>query len=60
LNLIGDTTETLATAFALLLNNGYTAVWAQASGSQLTIYSRAMGTAGQRDHASRPVRTPPT
>ena len=46
LNLIGDTTETLATAFALLLNGGYTAVWAQASGSQLTIYSRTMGTAG--------------
>ncbi len=46
MNLIGDTTETLATAFALLLNGGYTAVWAQASGSQLTIYSRAMGTAG--------------
>jgi hypothetical protein len=46
LNLIGDSTQTLATAFALLLNAGYTAVWAQASGSQLTIYSRAMGTAG--------------
>ena len=46
LNLIGDTTETLATAFALLLNSGYTAVWAQASGSQLTIYSRSMGTDG--------------
>jgi hypothetical protein len=46
LNLIGDSTETLATAFALLLNNGYTGVWAQASGSQLTIYSRAMGTQG--------------
>jgi hypothetical protein len=46
LNLIGDTSETLATAFALLLNSGYTAVWAQASGSQLTIYSRAMGTNG--------------
>src|ERR1700677_1266727 len=46
LNLIGDTTETLAIAFALLLNGGYTAVWAQASGSQLTIYSRAMGTVG--------------
>ena len=29
LNLIGDTTETLATGFALLLNGGYTAVWAQ-------------------------------
>ena len=47
LNLIGDTTESLATAFALLLNGGYTAVWAQASGSQVTIYSRAMGTAGE-------------
>src|ERR1700733_10977757 len=46
LNLIGDTTETLATAFALLLNNGYTAVRAEASGSQLTIYSRSLGTAG--------------
>ena len=29
LNLIGDTTETLATAFAMLLNSGYTAVWAR-------------------------------
>jgi len=46
LNLIGDSTETLATAFALLLNGGYTAVSAQASGSQLTIYSRAMGSVG--------------
>jgi hypothetical protein len=46
LNLIGDTTATLATAFALLLNSGFTAVWAQASGSQLTIYSRSMGTDG--------------
>jgi hypothetical protein len=46
LNLIGDTTETLALAFALQLNNGYTGVWAQASGSQVTIYSRAMGTEG--------------
>jgi hypothetical protein len=46
LNLIGDTTETLAIAFALLVNGGYTAVWAQASGSQVTIYSRAMGSAG--------------
>ena len=46
LNLIGDTTETLALVFAFLLNNGYTGVWAQASGSQLTIYSRAMGSEG--------------
>jgi len=46
LNLIGDTAETLATAFAMLLNSGYTAVWAQASGSQLTVYSRSMGADG--------------
>jgi len=46
LNLIGDTTGTLATAFSLLINGGYTAVWAQASGSQVTIYSRSMGTDG--------------
>jgi len=46
LNLIGDTTETLATAFALLLNGGYTAVWAEASGSEVTIYSRSMGRDG--------------
>ena len=30
----------------MLLNGGYTAVWAQASGSQVTIYSRSMGTDG--------------
>jgi hypothetical protein len=46
LNLIGDTSETLATAFAQLLNGGYTAVWAQATGSQVTIYSRSMGNDG--------------
>jgi hypothetical protein len=47
LNLIGDTTETLATAFALQLNAGYTAVWAEATGSQVIVYSRAMGTDGE-------------
>ncbi|MBV9770697.1 MAG: hypothetical protein JOZ32_14070, partial [Bryobacterales bacterium] len=47
LNLIGDTTETLAAAYALELNRGYTGVWAQANGSQLTIYARAMGSAGE-------------
>ena len=46
LNLEWDTTETLATAFALELNRGYTAIRAQASGSQLTIYSRTMGADG--------------
>ncbi len=46
LNLDGDTTLTLAKAFELELNRGYTAVRAQASGSQLTIYSRSMGLDG--------------
>jgi hypothetical protein len=46
LNLIGDTTETVALAFAMQINTGYTAIWAQASGSTLTIYSRAIGAQG--------------
>jgi hypothetical protein len=46
LNLIGDTIETLALAFALVINTGYTGIWAQASGNQLTIYARTLGTAG--------------
>ena len=48
LNLIGDTTTTLATAFAILLNGGYTGVRAQATGNQLTIFARAMGTVGNQ------------
>jgi hypothetical protein len=46
LNLIGDTPTTIAKAYELMLNDGYTAVWAQASGNVLTIYSRTMGNAG--------------
>jgi len=46
LNLTGDTAETLALAFALELNRGYTAIRATASGNQLTIYSRSMGADG--------------
>lgn len=46
LNLDGDTVQTLATAFALLLNGGYTGVRAEASGNQLTIYSRSLGSDG--------------
>ena len=46
LNLIGDTTTTLATAFALELNRGYTAIRAEASGNVLTIYSRSLGSDG--------------
>jgi hypothetical protein len=47
LNLIGDTSQTIATCFALLINAGSTGVWAQASGSILTITARAMGTQGE-------------
>jgi hypothetical protein len=43
---VGDTPATIATAFALELNRGYTAVWASASGNVLTITARAMGSAG--------------
>jgi hypothetical protein len=46
LTLFGDTTDSIATAFALLINNGSTAIWAQATGNVLTIYSRAIGAAG--------------
>jgi phage tail sheath gpL-like len=46
LNLSGETATSIAKAFELLLNSGYTAVRAQASGSVLTIYSRAVGAVG--------------
>ncbi len=45
-NLIGDTAETIAKAFELELNRGYTAVHARADGGRLTIIARAMGTEG--------------
>jgi hypothetical protein len=45
-NLIGDTAESVATAFALELNAGSTALWAEPEGSLLTLHGRAMGTAG--------------
>ncbi len=46
LNLIGDTPATVAKAFELAINNGYTAIWAQAAGGQLKITSRSMGVDG--------------
>jgi hypothetical protein len=46
LNLIGDTISSLAQAFALLINEGSTGVWALANGAVLTITSRIMGSAG--------------
>ena len=45
-NLIGDTVASLAQAFALLINEGATGVWAQANTAVLTITARAHGSAG--------------
>jgi hypothetical protein len=45
-NLIGDTAESVATCFALLINSGSNSVWAQANGAVLTVYARSMGTPG--------------
>jgi len=46
LNLIGDTAETIARAFELEINRGYTAIRAEAEGEVLRIYARAPGAAG--------------
>jgi hypothetical protein len=46
LNLIGDTATSVAKAFEIELNRGYTAIRAQATGNQLAIYSRSMGVDG--------------
>jgi len=46
LNLIGDTAETIAKAFELEINRGYTAIRAEAEGEVLRIYARALGAAG--------------
>jgi hypothetical protein len=45
-NLIGDTAESLAKCFELLINAGSTGVWAQANASSLTISARAPGSEG--------------
>ena len=45
-NLIGDTSGSLAQAFALLINEGSTGVWAQANSGVVNITSRATGGAG--------------
>jgi hypothetical protein len=46
LNLVGDTATSIAKAFELEINSGYTAIWAQATGTVLTIHARAIGLAG--------------
>jgi hypothetical protein len=48
LNLIGDTAESVARAFELEINRGYTAIRAASEGAQLRIYSRSMGSDGNR------------
>ena len=45
---VGDTAETIATAFALELNRGYTGGWASAAANVLTIQSRQMGVEGNQ------------
>jgi hypothetical protein len=46
LHRIGDTAETVAKAFELEMNRGYTSVWAHAEGGVLTVHARAMGADG--------------
>jgi hypothetical protein len=46
LNLIGDTAESIAKAFELVINDGFTAIWAESSGALLTIHARVMGEEG--------------
>jgi hypothetical protein len=48
LNLAGDTGETIALAFSLEINRGYTGIRAVAEGATLMIYARAMGADGNR------------
>jgi len=47
LNLFGDTATTIAKAFELELNRGYTAVRAEADGAAIRIFSRKLGLAGE-------------
>lgn len=44
--LLDDTADTVAQAFAALINTGINVLWATASGSQLTLVARAMGEDG--------------
>jgi len=45
-HLAGDTATSVAKAFELTINNGFTAVRAQSTGAVLTIFARAMGAQG--------------
>jgi hypothetical protein len=46
LNLVGDTSDSIAKCFEMLINQGSTGVWARADGARLTLTARAMGTSG--------------
>lgn len=46
LHVIGDTAATIAKAFELQINAGFTAIRAQTSGATLTVFSRSMGVDG--------------
>lgn len=46
LNVVGDTAASIAKAFELEINRGYTAIRAESAGNVLTIYARGMGTDG--------------
>lgn len=46
LTLIGDTADSIARAFELLINNGSTGIWAESSGNVLTIHARQIGVDG--------------
>jgi hypothetical protein len=48
----GMTPDMLALAYAIELNNGYTSVWASASGAVLTIWARALGSTGDDNTVS--------
>ena len=56
LNLAGDTAESIAKAFELEINRGYTGIRAVAAGNTLTIFARAMGEIGNHLFAAA---TPP-
>ncbi|MEX2263556.1 MAG: hypothetical protein WD696_16485 [Bryobacteraceae bacterium] len=47
LNLVGDTAETIARAFELEINSGYTGIWVELNDTVLTVHARAMGIAGE-------------
>jgi hypothetical protein len=48
LNRIADTAETIALAFALRINDGSTAIRAEADGATLRIYARVLGSEGNK------------